>query len=73
MKNAPPRPSTRPAKPAARNPAGDLHMEYAGPQGSVVFFSMQAEDGRLFEILDKDENVLAVVTIKDLVAGRLGS
>ncbi len=55
-----------------RNPPGDLHMEYAGPQGSVVFFSMQADDGRLFEILDKHENILAVATIEDLVAGRLG-
>lgn len=57
----------------AQNPAGDLHMEYAGPQGSVVFFSMQTEDGRLFEILDKDENVLAVATLEDFVAGRLAS
>ena len=47
-------------------------MEYAGPQGSVVFFSMQTDDGRLFEILDKDENVLAVATLDDFVAGRLG-
>jgi hypothetical protein len=56
-----------------RNPAGDVHMEYGGPAGSLVFFSMQSADGRLFEILDKDENVLGVVTIEGLVAGRLTS
>lgn len=56
----------------AKNPAGDLHMEYAGPQGSVLLFSMQADDGRLFEILDRDENVLITATIEDLVAGKLG-
>lgn len=56
-----------------RNPAGDVHMEYGGPVGSVVFFSMQSADGRLFEILDKDENVLGVATIEGLVAGRLTS
>jgi len=48
-------------------------MEYAGPEGSLVFFSMQSTDGRLFEILDKDENVLGIATIEGLVAGRLTS
>lgn len=54
----------------AHNAAGDLHMEHAGPQGSVVFFSMHAPDGRLFEVVDKDENVLAVATVEDFAAGR---
>ena len=57
----------------ARTPDGEAHMEYAGPAGSLVFFSMQAADGRLFEVLDKDENVLSVATIESLVAGRLTS
>ena len=55
----------------ARNPGGDVHMEYAGPQGSLVFFSMQAVDGQLFEVLSKDQKVLAVPTFEDFVAGRL--
>lgn len=62
---------TRTAGHYARNPGGEVHMEYAGPQGAVVLFSMQAGDGRLFEILDKDENVLALVTVDDLASGRL--
>ena len=56
----------------AHKPAGDVHMEYAGPSGSLLLFNMYAPDGRLFEILDKDENVLTLATSEDLVAGRLG-
>ncbi len=61
----------RPAGDYADKPAGDLHMEYAGPNGSLVLFSMHTADGRLFEIVDKSENVLAVVTLDDLASGRL--
>ena len=46
---------------------GSAHMEYAGPEGSLVFFSAQARDGKLFEILDKDENVLAVTTFDEML------
>lgn len=56
----------------AKNPPGDLHMEYAGPEGSVLLFSMQADDGRLFEILDRDDNVLVTATIESLLSGELG-
>jgi len=55
----------------AYSPAGDVHMEYAGPAGTLVLFSMYAPDGRLFEILDRDNQVLTVTTIDDVVAGRL--
>ena len=55
---------------STRNPGGDVHMEYGGAAGALVFFSMQAVDGRLFEVLDKNENILSVVTIENLVTGR---
>lgn len=55
----------------AHTPSGDVHMEYGGPAGTVVFFSMQAADGRLFDILDKDENVIGVATIESLLSGKL--
>lgn len=61
----------RPRGHYAHAPAGDLHMEYAGPAGSLVFFSMTAPDGRVFEVLDKDRNLLNTVTIDDMVSGRL--
>ena len=57
----------------SRTPDGEVHMEYAGPAGSLVFFSMQSPDGRLFEILDKDENILGIATIEGLVSGQLTS
>lgn len=53
----------------ACNPAGDVHMECGGPEGAVVFFSMQTKDDRLFDILDKDENILAVANIEQFVDG----
>lgn len=62
---------TRLAGHFARSAAGDLHMEYGGPEGSVLLFSMQSDDGRLFEIIDKDGKVLAVATVAGLAAGQL--
>ncbi len=46
-------------------------MEYAGPTGSLLLFNMYAPDGRLFDVLDKDENILSVATIENLVSGEL--
>ncbi len=54
----------------ARSPGGDLHMERAGPDGLLVFFGMQTADGRLFETMDKDHNVLSTATIANCQAGR---
>lgn len=61
----------RPAGHYAHSAAADLHMEHAGPAGSLVFFSMHSPDGRVFEVLDKDRSILSVVTIDDMVSGRL--
>lgn len=47
----------------AHSPAGDVHMERAGPQGLRVFFGFQTADGRLFETLVKDRNVPATATV----------
>jgi len=56
----------------ARNPGGDVHMEYGGPQGAVVFFSIQAvEDGKLFDVMDAAGNVLVTATIDDFLTGKL--
>jgi hypothetical protein len=56
----------RPPGNYGRTPAGDTHKEYAGPQGSLVFFSAQAKDGRLFENFDKHGNLLSVTTFADI-------
>jgi hypothetical protein len=42
----------------AQQSGGEAHMEFAGPQGSLVFFSMPAVDGQLFEVLGRGERVL---------------
>lgn len=56
----------------ARNPGGDVHMEYGGPEGAVVYFSIQAvEDGRLFDVLDRDGRLLKTATITDFVEQRI--
>ena len=57
----------------ARSAGGDLHMEYGGAQGTVVLFSMQADDGRLFDVLDKDMNLLTTTTVEDLMLGKFVS
>ncbi|MEM7469520.1 MAG: hypothetical protein AAF387_21940 [Pseudomonadota bacterium] len=55
----------------SHKPAGDLHMEYAGPEGSLVLFNMYSPDGKLFEIIDREENLLMPVSINDIVSGDL--
>lgn len=51
---------------------GDTHMEYAGPEGLTMLFSIQAADGRLFDLIDRDGKVFATATIEDLVEKRFG-
>jgi hypothetical protein len=51
-----------------QNLAGDVHMEHGGPAGSTVLFAIEAPDGRMFEVLDKEGNVLAVSTIESFMA-----
>ena len=41
------------------------------PKGSVVFFSMQAVDRKLFEVLGRAERVLNVTTLDDFLAGNM--
>lgn len=49
--------------------SGDVHphMERGGPDGALVFYSHHTTDGRLYELVDDDGNVLHVVTLDDLV------
>lgn len=55
----------------AKNPAGDLHMEYGGPEGSLLFFNMQADDGVLFEFVDRKGGLLRLVTVNDLATANV--
>ena len=55
----------------AKNPPGDLHMERGGAEGSLLFFSMQADDGVLFEFLDRKGGRLRLVTVNDLATANI--
>jgi hypothetical protein len=55
----------------ATNPGGDVHMEYGGPEGTLVYFSCKAVDGKLFDVLDKHEKVLNTATIEDFTSGAI--
>ena len=45
------------------------HLERGGPDGAVIFFSNQAPNGVLYELIDAEGNVIAEVGIEDLVRG----
>jgi hypothetical protein len=52
-------------------PDGDVHMEHAGAEGLMMLFRVHAPDRRLFDLLDKQGNVLLTGTIRDFVERRL--
>lgn len=51
----------------AHTVAGNVHKEFGGAEGSILFFQMQTDDGRLFEVLDEDENLIRTATIEDFI------
>ena len=53
------------------NPGGDVHMEYGGPEGTLVYFSCQADGGKLFDVLDADGTVLRTATVDDFTSGSI--
>lgn len=55
------------------NPGGDLHEEYGGPEGTLVYFSCQAVDGKLFDVVAKDGTVITTATVEDFTSGALAS
>ena len=57
----------------ACNPGGDSHMEYGGPEGTLVYFSCEAVDGKVFDVLADDGKILATASIEDFTSGRLAS
>ncbi|MGR8919317.1 MAG: hypothetical protein ACU85V_06845 [Gammaproteobacteria bacterium] len=55
----------------ATNPGGDVHMEYGGPERTLVHFSCKAVDGGLFDVVDKDGTVLKTATVGDFTSGAM--
>jgi len=57
----------RPAGTYASSPGGEAHMEFGGPEGATVFFALQAPaDGTVFEMLDRDMNLLSSSTVEEM-------
>jgi len=59
----------RPAGTYASSAGGEAHMEHGGPEGATVFFALHSADGRIFETLDKDMNVLDTSTVEEMGKG----
>jgi hypothetical protein len=55
-----------------QSPAGEIHMEYGGAEGSTVLFLCEAVDGKLFDIVARDGRLLATATLEDFASGSLG-
>ncbi len=43
------------------------HMERGGADGALILYGCHAPDGRLFEFLDDDLNVITEVTIENMI------
>lgn len=55
----------------ARSSGGEAHMEWGGPEGAIVFFALQAQekDGPIFEMLDREMNVLSSANVAEMGEG----
>ncbi len=51
--------------------AGETHREFAGPEGSIVFFSMQSDHDGAFQTFDEDDNPRPGSSIAQMLS-RLG-
>ena len=59
----------RPAGTYALSKGGEAHMERGGPEGALIFFALQANDGKLFEMLDREMNILTASTVEEMQQG----
>lgn len=56
----------RPAGTYASSRGGEAHMECGGPEGAIVFFALHAPKGPVFEMLDRDMNILSASTVEEM-------
>jgi len=61
----------RPAGTYVMSKGGEAHMERGGPEGATVFFAMQAVDGKVFENLDREMNVLGASTVEEMASNTI--
>ncbi|MGJ0516622.1 MAG: regulator [Methylomicrobium sp.] len=48
-------------------PSDEPHREGGGEEEAIVFFSIRGSDGVFYEILDDDQNVIAILGMQDFV------
>lgn len=61
----------RPPGHYAMTPRDECHWEFGGSEGSVVFFSVTSPDGRIFELVGRDGESQAVITVEQMLAGEM--
>jgi hypothetical protein len=50
---------------------GAVHWEHGGPDGSVVFFSLQSDRGLAFELVDRNGAAVGVISVAEMLAGEV--
>jgi len=55
----------------ACTPTDELHWEYGGPEGSIVFFSVTSKEGGVFELVHPDGRSLGTITVAQMLAGEV--
>jgi hypothetical protein len=55
----------RPVGGYTSSPPAEPHSEGGGAQGAVIFYSLRADDERLFELFDDEMNSIATLGIAD--------
>jgi 2,4'-dihydroxyacetophenone dioxygenase len=55
----------RPVGGYTASPPAEPHSEGGGPEGAVIFYSLRADDDRLFELYDDEMKSIAILRIAD--------
>ncbi len=56
----------RPAGHRSHGSNDEVHREWGGPTGALVYFSLYAQDGILADHLDSQGNVIKTITLDDI-------
>lgn len=57
----------RPTGHRAHSEGDEVHREWGGPEGALVYFSLYSADGILADQLDVDGNIIKTVTVNDII------
>lgn len=57
----------RPAGHRAHSEGNEVHREWGGPEGALVYFSLLSKDGALADQLDEDGQIIRTITVADVL------